>query len=136
MATKPDNQRDSSSLSASILVVDDEEGVRKLITNLLCQKGYTVFTASSGESALETWRKMAQNPRLLITDLVMPGMSGKDLAELLRAFQPEIKVLFITGAPLDLMEEAKSAILHSHGLFKPFRVEELISTVEMILLDP
>jgi len=83
----------------TILLVEDEEAVRKLATNLLRQQGYTVLEASNGEEALQLVQE--RNPRpeiqLLITDVVMPKMGGWVLANQLEKIYPHLRVLFVSG---------------------------------------
>jgi two-component system cell cycle sensor histidine kinase/response regulator CckA len=136
MSTNSSNEPQSSPPSASILVVDDEALVRSFLTSFLGRKGYKVAAADSGENALEVWKQMDPSPRLLITDLSMPKMSGVDVAMLLKRFQPGIKVLFITGFGPELMEQATSAVTNSYHLLKPFAPDELASAVESALSSP
>jgi CheY-like chemotaxis protein len=136
MSTLSPNDLNASPPAVLILVVDDQQAVRAFLASFLGRKGYSVFTADSGESALGLWRQMSIKPHLLITDLIMPGMGGKDLAALLKQFQPGLKVLFISGAGFELMEEAQSAVAQSQSLFKPFSPDQMIATIQAILDQP
>jgi two-component system cell cycle sensor histidine kinase/response regulator CckA len=89
--------RRSKENSGTILVVDDEPDVLQLIESILADGGYSVVTAGSAESAIEAFEKMPDCPALLLTDVVMPGMSGPMLVEHLLARQPALKVLFMSG---------------------------------------
>jgi CheY-like chemotaxis protein len=106
----------------TILLVEDEEAVRKLATNLLHQQGYTVLEASNGQEALQLIDEFDPRPeiQLLITDVVMPKMGGKVLAEQLAAIYPQLKVLFVSGYTDHTL--ARQAVLHRETLFlqKPF----------------
>jgi CheY-like chemotaxis protein len=135
MVTSP-SAESSPSLSTSILVVDDEEGVREFLLSFLSRKGYLVSAAESGENALEVWQKMNPSPKLLITDLNMPRMNGVDVAMLLKRFQPGIKVLFITGFGREVMDEATSKVTNSSHLLKPFTPDEMAAAVESALAKP
>jgi CheY-like chemotaxis protein len=81
----------------TILVVEDEESVRRLLKELLTGYGYAVVTASGGEEALRYSEQHREKIRLLLTDVVMPGMSGRQLAEKLRTQQANLKVLYMSG---------------------------------------
>ncbi|BCO09463.1 hypothetical protein GF1_18390 [Desulfolithobacter dissulfuricans] len=81
----------------TILVVDDEESVRQLLADTLTPIGYTIFEAATGEEAVELVQTKAPDVDLLLTDVIMPGMNGKELASRLQAVYPHLKVLFISG---------------------------------------
>ncbi|MDE3196746.1 MAG: response regulator, partial [Acidobacteriota bacterium] len=80
----------------TILVVDDEPEVRKLVTAMLTRNGYRVLTADTGENAVRVYNN---NPDidLLLTDVVAPGMSGPMIADQIAARKPDLKVLFMSG---------------------------------------
>ncbi len=117
----------------TILVVEDEEAVRKLAVRILKRQGYAVLDASSGEEALLIAGEHKGPIHLLVTDVVMPGMSGGTLAEQLTPIRPEMKVLYMSGYTDD-------AIVH-HGMLdpganyiqKPFTVEGLVGKVKEVL---
>ena len=83
--------------SETILLVDDEPGVRKLIAAILQAHGYTVIEAGNGASALTAFDKNAHKIDLVVTDIVMPQMNGYELAERLSEQSPAVKILFISG---------------------------------------
>ena len=95
----------------TILVVEDEETVRKLAIRLLEGQGYKVLEAPDGGKALLLCEKFKERIHLLLTDVVMPGMSGRKLAERLKQIHPEMKVLYMSGY-------TDNAILH-HGILEP-----------------
>ncbi|MEW6659000.1 MAG: PAS domain S-box protein [Thermodesulfobacteriota bacterium] len=120
----------------TILLVEDEEVVRELACAALQQNGYQVFPAGDPEEALAICEKMEGNIHLLLTDVVMPGMSGRQLAERLTSRYQDLKVLYISGY-------AENAISH-HGvldpgiafLAKPFTPNALASRVRKVLDMP
>ncbi len=120
----------------TILLVEDEKVVRELACAALEQNGYQVITAASPKEALTICEGMEGHIHLLLTDVVIPGMSGKQLAEQLTARYPEMKVLYISGY-------AENAISH-HGvldpgiafLAKPFTPNILASRVRKVLDMP
>src|SRR6516162_9526330 len=81
----------------TILVVDDEPEIRKLVSAMVTKFGYNVLTADSGEHALTLYKNHHEPIEMLIADVVAPGMSGPMLAEKLTAIQPDLKVLYISG---------------------------------------
>src|SRR5437870_2484821 len=81
----------------TILIVDDEPEVRKLVAAMVTQFGHQALTADGGEQALTLYKKSGGRIDLLVTDVVAPGMSGPMLAEKLSAMQPDLKVLYISG---------------------------------------
>ncbi|HJQ22928.1 MAG TPA: response regulator [Blastocatellia bacterium] len=119
-----------------ILLVEDEAAVRALSAKLLRTHGYTVLEAADGEAALSLLQSERASVGLLITDVIMPRMSGKTLANLLKARQPDMKVLFTSGYTDD-------AIIH-HGVLapgvvflqKPFAPDVLIRKVREVLDQP
>jgi CheY-like chemotaxis protein len=86
-----------TSATETILLVEDEDQVRNLTRTLLARQGYRVLEASSGAAALSLAREYPERIDLLLTDVVMPQMSGPDLAGELRSLHPEISVLFMSG---------------------------------------
>jgi len=120
----------------TILVVDDEDGIRALMGKVLTREGYEVIEASSGEEALEKARAYWGVIPLLVTDVVMPGMGGVDLASQLSAQRPGIRVMFISGYT---GQSALSSAQLSQGfefLQKPFTLSAFLGKVRAILAAP
>src|SRR5579872_2071764 len=106
----------------TILVVDDEPEIRKLVGAMVNQSGHTAITADSGEHALTLYKKLKDPLELLITDVVQPGMSGPMLADKLSALQPDLKVLYISGYDNTHVVQ-KYVVEKGHALLpKPFTV--------------
>jgi two-component system cell cycle sensor histidine kinase/response regulator CckA len=95
----------------TILVVEDEQAVRDLTVRILQQLGYTILTASSGAEALELSRSHAGDIDLLLTDVVMPNMSGRQLADHIHTSRPKTKVVFLSGY-------TENTVVH-HGVLDP-----------------
>jgi len=117
----------------TILVVDDEPEIRKLVSAMVTAKGYNVLTADSGEHALTLVKNLKSPIDLLLTDVVAPGMSGPMLADKLVEQQPDLRVLFMSGydntnVVQRYVVEKGHALLH-----KPFTVEELGRKVAELL---
>ncbi len=117
----------------TILVVDDEAEIRKLVGAMVSQSGYTILTADSGEHALTLYKNNKGPIDLLITDVVAPGMSGPMLADKLTEMQPDLKVLYISGYDNTHVVQ-KYVVEKGHELLsKPFTVEEMKSKVKEML---
>lgn len=115
----------------TVLLVEDEPMVRGLVRTMLSAKGYTVHEASSGEEALERYGDRLDSVHLLLTDVVMPGINGRVLAERLVSRRPDLKVLFMSGYTED-------AVLGARGpgvqfLQKPFAPDRLRTMVRQVL---
>ena len=113
------------------MIVDDEQGIRDLLSFELGSKGYEVVTAQEGSEALERFKK--EKFDLVITDLKMPGMDGIALLEALKKIDPQIKVVLITG--FGTIETVVAAIKKGAYDFirKPFELKEIFSLVEKVL---
>jgi CheY-like chemotaxis protein len=116
--------------SESILVVEDEDLVRYMMCEVLEGYGFTVFEADSGESALE---QRSEGVDLLITDVIMPGISGADLAEQMLTHHPSLKVLFVSGYTGDALAKHGILDVSMHFLQKPFSPQNLVEKVHEIL---
>ena len=123
----------SATEKRTILVVDDEAEIRKLVGAMVSQSGYTVLTADSGEHALVLYKNNKGPIDLLITDVIAPGMSGPMLADKLTEIQPDLKVLYISGYDNTHVVQ-KYVVEKGHALLsKPFTVEEMKSKVREML---
>ena len=119
------------SLLATILVVDDEPQARLLLASVLQDElGHEVVFAPDGEAAAETYGQI--DPDLVITDLVMPQLSGIPMIEHLRAAYPTSKIIAISGKAREQLEDAEAAGAVA-ALEKPFRRGELVAAVERAL---
>jgi CheY-like chemotaxis protein len=119
--------------SETILLVEDEAPVRKITTLLLVSLGYRVQEASSGEEALHLAQDSREKIDLLMTDVLMPGMSGNELAEVLRARDAVLKVLFLSGHSGDTL--ARHGVVHTEVAFlqKPFTLNALSKKLMEVL---
>jgi two-component system cell cycle sensor histidine kinase/response regulator CckA len=117
----------------TVLLVEDEDMVRKLTIELLEESGYVVLEANGGEQALELFTAHKEQIDLLITDVVMPRMSGKEVAEQMRTVHPETKVLFMSGYTDEAI--VHHGIVDSHIAFiqKPFSENALTRKVREVL---
>ncbi len=119
--------------SETILLVEDEAQVRDLTRRVLEAHGYRVIEASDAEDALALARTHLERLHLLVTDAVMPGKSGPELARLLSSLRPDMKVLFVSGYTNDAI--VRQGLLQPNEAFlqKPFRAEALARKVRAVL---
>jgi len=116
-----------------VLLVEDEASVRTLAETILRRQGYRVVSADCGEAAIKVWTERQGEIDILLTDVIMPHMSGGELAHRLRALKPDLKVLFMSGYTDDMIA--------SHGLLagetqliqKPFTSKELSRKLRDVL---
>jgi DNA-binding NtrC family response regulator len=115
---------------ATILAVDDDRGVLHLLDDSLRSAGYRVLLADSGWSAVHAYENSREPIHLLLTDVIMPDLTGPVLAERLRANQPDLQVLFISGFhDADLVQ--RFVTLKGFALLpKPFTIEGLLRVVQ------
>lgn len=118
-------------MTKTILVVDDDAAVRELVGCILERGGYSVLRASDGEEALSLVETRNEAPDLVITDLVMPGLTGTELADHLTSWNPAIRVLFISGYPGEMV--SRTAITAGRFLQKPFATDTLLEKVRELL---
>jgi two-component system cell cycle sensor histidine kinase/response regulator CckA len=114
--------------SETILLVDDEEGVRKLCSAVLEANGYNVLAAGSGHAAIAVYDKNAHKVDLLITDIVMSEMNGFELGRRLAERTPELKILYMSGYREHLVENPSITLLN-----KPFTPDALLQKVRNVL---
>ena len=121
---------DSVILVPTILIVDDEEFLLEYVRIVLLRAGFTVLTARTGE---EAWQLILNNQneiRLVLTDIVMPSsFDGFELADRVRRRQPDLLILFMTGAPLEDSSCADGLVSKRMLLRKPFDPGELLAIV-------
>jgi DNA-binding NtrC family response regulator len=118
--------------SRTVLVVDDEPDIRKLVTAILTGAGYRVLTADTGKNAIRLF-KGNPDTELLLTDVVAPGMSGPMIADQIAALRPDIKVLFMSGYDGTHVVQRYVVEKGYSLLIKPFTVEQLEGKVRMAL---
>ena len=115
------------------MIVEDDDSLRKLTRTVLKQKGYKILEAKDGEDALRISNEHEGTIDLMITDVVMPGMNGRELAEPLQSLRSEVKVIYMS-------EYTDNAIVH-HGVLapglnfleKPFSPESMAHKVRRVL---
>ena len=117
----------------TILLVEDEDELRKLLSQSLRAKGYTVFDAQDGPNAIEIVERSTQQFDIVITDVVMPQWSGAKLADRVRSIRPNVKVLYISGYADDAISRQGILEAETHLLRKPFVPLQLVAKVRELL---
>jgi two-component system, cell cycle sensor histidine kinase and response regulator CckA len=117
--------RDHPQDSGLVLVVEDDDGTRQVAGRMLSDLGYSVLLASSGEDALTLAESHRDDLSLLLTDVMMPGMLGPDLARQMQALLPTLPVLFMSGYPGEALSAVPGLQLETDFMVKPFNRDTL-----------
>ncbi len=128
--TEPEHPRSGSE---TILLVEDDDAVRELSRTVLESRGYTVLAATSGDEALRLARQAGTSIDLVLTDVVMPGLSGRELAHSLSKLHPSAAVLYMSGYTDGALTGQELADSQALFLAKPFTARELAERVRTLL---
>jgi two-component system, cell cycle sensor histidine kinase and response regulator CckA len=130
-AGRPPDMGDSHQGSETVLLVEDEVSLRTFTCTLLRNSGYTVLEAADGDEALALAGQYNRPIHLLLTDMIMPGMNGRAVAEKLASLHPEAKVLFMSG----YTGFVSRGLIDPHAVLvsKPFTREELLRKIQQVL---
>lgn len=116
-----------------VLVVDDEQGLRQLMCRTLCDEGFRTLEAAHGAEALELMESAADPVDLVVTDVVMPGVDGRELGRRLEHRWPNIPILYISAYDVNDIFRRGSPHNSAPFLQKPFPLERLVTTVRGLL---
>jgi PAS domain S-box-containing protein len=116
-----------------ILIVDDEQAIRTLVRDVLLRHGYQALTAGSVPEALELFRIHRDTIRVVLTDMMMPFVDGRDLVIHLRALNPSLKIIAFSGLATDSIQEEVLALGANAFLHKPVEVNRLMSVLHDLL---
>lgn len=123
------------SIGVTVLVAEDDPAVRRLVVSTLQSRGFHVLPCSTGAEARRLFAANEEAVRVLITDVVMSGMSGTELARRLRERRPDLPVLYISGYAGDVVNGQALRETGGYLLKKPFSPDELVRTVEELLAE-
>ena len=115
---------------------EDDETVRLLAVRVLRDAGYNVLVADDSAQALDLAAEYGRPIQLLVTDVIMPGMNGKNLAQALRAMQPELRTLFVSGYTASVLTHQGVLDEGVEFLAKPFNCDNLLHHVREVLDKP
>ena len=122
--------------AVTVLLAEDEQAVRTLLTRVLETCGYHVISADDGAKALETAEQFDGYIDVLVTDVVMPNMCGRTLAEKLRAVRPDVKVIYVSGYAGGIIDDQTATREGAALLQKPFSPDHLLTVVREMLEQP
>ena len=117
----------------TILLVEDETPLLELVRTILQNHGYKVVADSSAQAAESRFESWLDEASLLITDVVMPGMDGKELSDRLTVLRPDLKVLYVSGYPDNVLQQHGISAVDDSFLQKPFTSEILVRKVRELL---
>jgi CheY-like chemotaxis protein len=120
----------------TVLIVEDQEAVRRLAGRILGEQGYHVMEAANGAEAHAVAGRHAGEIDLLLTDVVMPGMDGRTLSEQLRDLRPNLRTILMSGYAEDLIARGRTIAGGLAYIQKPFNPGELAAKVRGILDSP
>jgi two-component system cell cycle sensor histidine kinase/response regulator CckA len=125
----------SSALTRTILLVDDEPEVRRLLERMLGRLGFRVLPAQDGPEALTALAQHQEPVHLLVTDLQMPGMDGRELAIRFAELRPGAGVLFLSGNADEVDDNPGHVVVAARFLPKPFTSQQLAAEIHVLLGD-
>jgi PAS domain S-box-containing protein len=121
--------------SGIILVVEDEPAILDMIRQMLEILGYTVLAAPAPRDAIRMAQEHPSDIDLLLTDIVMPEMNGRELVEQIQTFYPDIKYIFMSGYPANVITGQGAVDSDAHFLQKPFDIQNLADKIRTVLLS-
>ncbi len=121
--------------SATVLLVDDEAPVRTLVRRVLAREGYTVLEAGDGEEGLRLWREHADGVALVVTDMVMPLMGGREMVRRMHEARPGLPVVFMSGYSQEAHPSREAVRAPVELIPKPFDVRDLVRVVRLVLAE-
>jgi DNA-binding response OmpR family regulator len=121
------------SSSATVLLIEDDEDLRSVFSQALRASGLTVLTAQDSVQAFELAQRHADEVRLILSDIILPGANGYELTRRLRAAIPGVKALFVSGHGDDRLRALGIDTVGEKVLAKPFRPQQLVATVHEVL---
>jgi two-component system cell cycle sensor histidine kinase/response regulator CckA len=132
-SSQPREEQNPSPRGKTILLAEDDDQVRAMIRLVLAQQGYHVLDAADGRQALRLATEHTGPIHLLVTDVVMRGMSGPELAHSLEESHPDLKTLYMSGYPYEAMAKHGVAAPGAAALQKPFSSMDLARKVRQVL---
>jgi two-component system cell cycle sensor histidine kinase/response regulator CckA len=117
----------------TVLVVDDDSGVREVMRALLERRGFTVLTAADGRSALDIFHRCADEIRLIVLDLMLPDTDGEAVFRIMRQVRPSVRAILCSGCLADEDVSQRTSAGWAAIIRKPFRVIPFLQTVHTVL---
>ncbi|MBN1799511.1 MAG: response regulator [Spirochaetales bacterium] len=129
------NSEHNSLTSRSILFVEDELVLRIMVSKMLAHLGYDVMAAMNAERALEMFSRYGESFDILITDVIMPKMDGKELYRVLQKKKNDLRVIYISGYPEEVLLKHGIKPTHINLLKKPFTIEKISQKIKQAFLE-
>jgi two-component system cell cycle sensor histidine kinase/response regulator CckA len=123
----------ASAGSETILLVEDEQAVRVIVRSLLEESGYRVLEAIDGEEGLRLFKENREDVDLVLSDVVMPKMQGQEMYEEIKKIAPDLKILFISGYPVDIIDRKNLSGKKKNIMSKPVMPEKLLRKIREVL---
>jgi PAS domain S-box-containing protein len=132
---RPENEKSDASPrgTETVLLVEDEVSILSMIANILEKQGYTVMSTESSVEAVELAASFNGRIDLLLTDVIMPKLNGKDLSAIIRKDRPDLRVIFMSGYTADVIHKSDIERIDGRFIQKPFSNEDLLKTIREIL---
>jgi len=127
------NQSELPHGEETILLVDDDETTLEIVTDMLSRFGYNIIRANNGESALDVIKQKETLIHLVILDMNMPGMNGRDCLKEIKKISSQMKVIISTGDPGTLSEEESGQNNLEGYIAKPFRLQDILTQIRDVL---
>lgn len=131
----PEEENGLAKGAEKILLVEDDFHVREMTIHFLERRGYQILSAENGEDALELFGDSEGDIELLLTDVVMPGMNGKELYDLLLQYQPGLKVIYMSGYAGEVLKMRGVMDGDINFIQKPFSVQSLVAKIRQVLSE-
>ncbi|MHB1572010.1 MAG: ATP-binding protein, partial [Solirubrobacteraceae bacterium] len=135
-APRPDALAMTDGAGGTVLVVEDEDGIREVARRILTRRGFTVLTCADGTEAVELASSHEGPIELLITDVIMPGMMGREVAERLAAVRPGIRVIYMSGYAQPIIGSRHTLPPETILLEKPFTEQDIVAKIDEALRRP
>jgi len=119
-----------------VLLVEDEPAILRMVSEMLRRLGFDVLAAGTPAEALRLGETHPGAIHMVLTDVVMPEMNGRELADALASLHPDIKRMFMSGYPADILDSKGLQEGEVPFLQKPFALEELAATLEALKEEP
>jgi two-component system cell cycle sensor histidine kinase/response regulator CckA len=127
--------QDNPLSAKSILFVEDDRVLRTMVFKMLTSLGYSVMTAMHAEEALDVFIRNKKGFDILITDVIMPRMNGKELYRLLKKQKKSLRVLYISGYPEEVLKKHGVKAAHMQLLKKPFTIEKISQKIKQAFVE-
>ena len=127
------SRMENATRNETLLVVEDDDSVRTFTVRMLTTLGYNVLSAVDGQKGLELFKSEASRINMVITDMIMPNMTGKQFVEAVRQINKDIKIMFVSGYSPDDTEDGMSLDRNVAFFQKPYTRDQLSKKIRDVL---